>query len=105
MSSRGISVHETNHVLIQVWCDSVGDLFWYQPSYRIPPAREAEESTPAGRLRNKDGSRWKEQVGRLERQANPMILQCQHCKMVVSSASLLTDADEASLGNPIRRRV
>lgn len=98
---------QKDQLLLDVWIDSDGRSYRYQPRYHIPPARETEESTTQGREKHKTGGKWNEQVGPLTNEpGGGVLLQCQHCKQFVSNSELTALAAEAGhRGEATHRRV
>ncbi len=98
---------QADHLLLDVWIDSAGEPWRYQPQYRIPPAREAEESTAEGRAKNKTGNKWNELPPiPLNDPGGGALLQCSHVKQFVPNGdliALLAEAEKA--GKPTRTHV
>jgi hypothetical protein len=93
-------------LLLHVWVDHAGDLYWYAPAYQISPAREREESTEAGRQNYRQRGKWTEWTAPVIADGGAVKLQCRHCNTAVRMAELVALAEKSEQqGQPIHLRV
>jgi hypothetical protein len=98
-------------LLLHVWRGEGQRLFFYVPSYKNSPERNARESVESARQKNTlDGDRiWKPKAGSLEAlpewgSAIGIGLQCDHLLPVTRTPTqLIEDAGRATPGQPTRR--
>lgn len=97
-------------LLFHVWRSPAGVMF-YRPPYKLSDARNETESSAEGRKANTyDGeNHWRPNAGSLEVargwDGHAMPLQCDHVQLNVETARILEDADNATPGRPVRRRI
>lgn len=100
-------------LLLHAWRGDDSSTYFYIPSYKMSPARNARESVESARLKNTlDGDRvWRPKAGRLDGLEEwgdeiGLGLECDHLLPVtVTPAEILRDAATATRGKPHRRTI